>query len=191
MFYHTIQINSGLNNEGDILRYRILSGDWTLDCGVIVLIWPRFANERHHLTSAFNERKEERLHDMPKQKIMVVEDEETLLRLESHLLTSRGYHVCGMHNGEEALKCIGTEMPDLVLLDVMMPGIDGFEVCRQIKSNISTSHIPVVLLTAKKGEEDIAMGVSVKADRYITKPFRVAILIETIQGFLGKGETWH
>ena len=131
---------------------------------------------------------------MSKQKIMVVEDEETLLKLETLLLTSRGYQVCGMHNGEEALECIGTEMPDLVLLDVMMPGVDGFEVCRQIKSNLLTSHIPVVLLTAKKGPEDLAKGEAVKADRYITKPFRSAMVIETIQSFLGddsSGKTWH
>lgn len=131
---------------------------------------------------------------MSKQKIMVVEDEETLLKLETLLLTSRGYQVCGMHNGEEALECIGAEMPDLVLLDIMMPGVDGFEVCRQIKSNSLTSHIPVVLLTAKRGSEDKAKGEEVQADRYLTKPFRSAMVIETIQSFLGDGrsvETWH
>lgn len=131
---------------------------------------------------------------MAKQKIMVVEDEETLLKLESLFLTSRGYQVCGMHSGNEALECIGTEMPDLVLLDVMMPGVDGFEVCRQIKSNPLTSHIPVVLLTARKGPEDLAKGEAVKADRYITKPFRTVMVLETIQSFLGNNnsvETWH
>ena len=131
---------------------------------------------------------------MSKQKIMVVEDEESLLKLESMLLTSRGYQVCGVHNGEEALECIEKEMPDLVLLDVMMPGVNGFEVCSQIKSNPLTSHIPVVLLTAKKGQEDMAKGEAVKADRYITKPFRSAMVIETIQIFLGDDPsvaTWH
>lgn len=132
--------------------------------------------------------------EMAKQKIMVVEDEETLLKLESLFLTSRGYQVCGMHNGNEALECIGTEMPDLVLLDVMMPGVDGFEVCRQIKANPLTRHIPVVLLTARKGPEDLARGEAVKADRYITKPFRTVMVLETIQSFLGNNgsaETWH
>jgi len=131
---------------------------------------------------------------MSKQKIMVVEDEETLLKLESLFLTSRGYQVCGMRNGNEALECIGTEMPDLVLLDVMMPGVDGFEVCRQIKSNPLTMHIPVVLLTARKEPEDMAKGEAVKADRYITKPFRTVMVLETIQSFLGDAssvETWH
>lgn len=131
---------------------------------------------------------------MSKQKIMVVEDEETLLKLESLFLTSHGYQVCGMRNGDEALKCIGTEMPDLVLLDVMMPGVDGFEVCRRIKANPLTSHIPVVLLTARRGPEDLAKGEAVKADRYITKPFRTLMVLETIQNFLGDNrsvETWH
>lgn len=123
---------------------------------------------------------------MPKQKIMVVEDEESLLKLESILLTSRGYQVCSMHNGQEALACIEKEKPDLVLLDVMLPEVDGFEVCRQIKSNPLTSHIPVVLLTARKGREDMAKGEEVKADWYITKPFKSVMVIETIQRFLNR-----
>lgn len=117
---------------------------------------------------------------------MVVEDEESLLKLESILLTSRGYQVCSMRNGKEALECIEKERPDLVLLDVMLPEVDGFEVCRQIKSNPLTSHIPVVLLTAKKGREDMAKGEEVKADWYITKPFKSAMVIETIQRFLNR-----
>jgi len=121
-----------------------------------------------------------------KQKIMVVEDEECLFKLETILLTSRGYQVCGMRNGREALECVEKEMPDLVLLDVMLPGIDGFEVCRQIKSNPLTSHILVILLTAKRGQEDMAKGEEVKADCYITKPFRSAMVLETIQRFLDR-----
>ena len=125
-------------------------------------------------------------HNMAKQKIMVVEDEESLLKLESILLTSRGYQVCSMRNGKEALECIEKEKPDLVLLDVMLPEVDGFEVCRQIKENPLTGHIPVVLLTAKKGREDMAKGEEVKADWYITKPFKSAMVIETIQRFLNR-----
>ena len=117
---------------------------------------------------------------------MVVEDEESLLELECILLTSHGYQVCGMRNGEEALECLEKEMPDLVLLDVMMPGVDGFEVCRQIKSNPVTNHIPVVLLTAKRGIEDMVKGEKVKADQYLTKPFKSEVVIETIQNFLNR-----
>ena len=123
---------------------------------------------------------------MSKQKILVVEDEVSLLKLESILLTTRGYQVFSMKNGKDALECIKKEMPDLVLLDVMMPGVDGFEVCRQIKSNPLTSHIFVVLLTAKRAPEDVAMGKEVKADCYITKPFQTALVIETIQRLLNR-----
>lgn len=123
---------------------------------------------------------------MSRKKIMVVEDEESLLKLESILLTSRGYQVCSMQNGREALDSLQKESPDLVLLDVMLPEIDGFEVCRQIKENPLTCHIPVILLTAKKGREDMARGEEVKADWYITKPFKSAMVIETIQRFLNR-----
>ncbi len=121
---------------------------------------------------------------MSKQKIMVVEDEESLLKLECMLLTMRGYQVYSMKNGKDALECIEKEMPDLVLLDVMLPGINGFQVCQQIKSKPLTSHIPVILLTAKKGSQDMALGEEVKADRYITKPFKASLIFEIIQEFL-------
>lgn len=123
---------------------------------------------------------------MAKQKIMVVEDEESLLKLESILLTSRGYEVCSVSNGKDALEQLEKEKPDLVLLDVMLPEMDGFEVCRQIKANPVTCHIPVIMLTARKGREDMAMGEQVKADWYITKPFKSAMVIETIQRFLNR-----
>jgi DNA-binding response OmpR family regulator len=123
---------------------------------------------------------------MPKQKILVVEDEVSLRKLESILLASRGYQVFSVDNGKAALECVEKELPDLVLLDVMLPGIDGFDVCRQIKSNPLTSHILVVLLTAKKEREDMAMGEEVKADCYITKPFKSAMVIETIERFLSR-----
>ena len=123
---------------------------------------------------------------MTKQKILVVEDDVSLLKLESILLTTRGYQVFSKDNGKDALECVEKEMPDLVLLDIMLPGIDGFEVCRQIKSNPLTSHILVVLLTAKRAREDVAMGKEVKADGYITKPFQTAMVIKSIQELLNR-----
>jgi twitching motility two-component system response regulator PilG len=119
-----------------------------------------------------------------KRKILIVEDEESLLKLESILLTSRGYEVKGVADGKAALEAIDSVKPDLVLLDIMLPEIDGFEVCRQIKSNEATKHIPVIMLTAKKSREDMARGEQVGADWYITKPFKSAMVIETIQRFL-------
>lgn len=121
---------------------------------------------------------------MTKKKILVVEDEESLLKLESILLTSKGYEVHGAADGRAALDAIEQVQPDLVLLDIMLPEIDGFEVCRRIKSNSKTKHIPVVMLTAKKSREDMARGEQVGADWYITKPFKSAMVIETIQRFI-------
>lgn len=124
---------------------------------------------------------------MSKQKILVVEDEESLLKLESILLTSKGYEVQGVTNGQAALDAIAAEKPDLVLLDIMLPEMDGFEVCRRIKENPQTKDLPVVMLTAKKSREDMARGQQVGADWYITKPFKSVNVIETIQRFLNKG----
>jgi len=119
-----------------------------------------------------------------KKKILIVEDEEILLSLESILLTSKGYEVKGMKDGPSALEAVASTKPDLVLLDIMLPGIDGYEVCRQIKANELTRHIPVVMLSAKKSKEDLVKAEQVGADWYITKPFKSAMVIETIQRFL-------
>jgi twitching motility two-component system response regulator PilG len=119
-----------------------------------------------------------------KNKILIVEDEESLLRLESILLISKGYDVMSASNGQEALDAILLQRPDLVLLDIMLPEIDGFEVCSRIKSNPETAGIPVIMVTAKKTGDDMARGEAVGADWYITKPFKSAMVIETIQRFL-------
>ncbi|ORJ63341.1 two-component system response regulator [Geothermobacter hydrogeniphilus] len=119
-------------------------------------------------------------------KILIVEDEESLLKLESILLTSKGFEVRGVANGTEALEAIAEEPPDLVLLDIMLPELDGFEVCRRIKEQEATRGIPVIMLTAKKSREDMSRGEEVGADWYITKPFKSAMVIETIQRFLAR-----
>ncbi len=121
---------------------------------------------------------------MEKNKILIVEDEESLLRLESILLTSKGYDVIGASNGQQALDAVLADRPDLVLLDIMLPEIDGFEVCNRIKSNPETEGIPVIMVTAKKTGDDMARGEAAGADWYITKPFKSAMVIETIQRFL-------
>jgi twitching motility two-component system response regulator PilG len=119
-----------------------------------------------------------------KKKILVVEDEESLLKLQSILLTLRGYNVEGVMDGQAALEAVVTTNPDLILLDVMLPKIDGFEVCRQVKNNEATRHIPVVMLTAKKSMEDRFTGKQAGADMYITKPYKSSMVIETIQRIL-------
>lgn len=117
-------------------------------------------------------------------KILIVEDEESLLKLESILLTTKGFVVQGVANGDAALEAIAEAPPDLVLLDVMLPGLDGFEVCHQIKSNPQTRQIPVILLTAKKSPEDLARGKAVGADQYITKPFKSSMVVAAIESLL-------
>ncbi len=117
-------------------------------------------------------------------KILIVEDEESLLKLESILLTTKGFHVQGVTTGIAALKAVTDNPPDLVLLDIMLPEMDGFEVCQQIKNSPQTRHIPVILLTAKKSPEDMARGKQVGADLYITKPFKSSMVIASIERLL-------
>jgi CheY-like chemotaxis protein len=121
---------------------------------------------------------------MEKNKILVVEDEESLLKLESILFTSKGYDVTGVRDGNEALEALAESLPDLVVLDVMLPGIDGFQVCRAIKEDPATRHIPVVMLTAKKSSADLERGKSAGADAYITKPFKSVKVLEVIEGLI-------
>lgn len=121
---------------------------------------------------------------MNKKKILIVEDEESLLKLESILLSSRGYDVTGVLNGIAALEQIDVVKPDLVILDIMLPEMDGFEVCRRIKANPATSHIPVVMLTAKKSGQDQKKGLDAGAAAYVTKPFKSARIMEIIQGLI-------
>ena len=119
-----------------------------------------------------------------KKKILVVEDEETLLQLQTILLTVKGYEVEGVMDGQAALEAVAVMKPDLVLLDIMLPKIDGFEVCRRVKANEGTQHIPVIMLTGKKDKEAFAMGEEAGADWFLTKPFKSAMLIESINRFL-------
>jgi DNA-binding response OmpR family regulator len=123
---------------------------------------------------------------MKKYKILIVEDEESLLKLESILLSSKGYSVTGVMDGNSALEEVIANKPDLVVLDIMLPEMDGFEVCKRIKENPETSAIPVVMLTAKKSSLDYSRGIQVGADAYITKPFKSAQVIEVIEGLLSR-----
>ena len=125
---------------------------------------------------------------MAKTRILVVEDEESLLKLETILLTTKGYDVTGVADGMAALQVMESNPPDLVILDIMLPEIDGFEVCTRIKANPKTSSIPVVMLTAKKNSQDFTRGLQVGAEAYITKPFKSARVVEVIEGLLAKKE---
>ncbi|MBT1071648.1 response regulator transcription factor [Pelotalea chapellei] len=126
---------------------------------------------------------------MNKKRILVVEDEESLLKLETILLTVKGYEVTGAVDGNDALVKLASARFDLVLLDIMLPDIDGFEVCRRIKASPSWSTIPVVMLTAKKTQEDQLRGIECGASSYLTKPFKSAMIIEVIEGLLNRAGT--
>jgi twitching motility two-component system response regulator PilG len=127
---------------------------------------------------------------MKKKRILVVEDEESLLKLETILLTVKGYDVVGSLTGGNALNILSSEAIDLILLDIMLPDIDGFEVCSRVKNDPRTSGIPVVILTAKKSKEDMERGMSCGASAYLTKPFKSAMIIDVIEKFIhGRPET--
>jgi twitching motility two-component system response regulator PilG len=123
---------------------------------------------------------------MPGKKILLVEDQESLLKLESILLTSRGFEVRGVSDGEAALAAIEEDIPDLMLLDIMLPDLDGFEICRMIKEKERTRQIPIIMVTARKSRMDVQLSKEAGADAYITKPFKSAMLIETIQKILAR-----
>ena len=118
-------------------------------------------------------------------KILVVDDEETMVRSLSTLLAEEGYEVTVAMNGAQALEAARTERPDLILLDVMLPGIDGMEVCRQIRT---WSTVPIIMLTAKTGEVDKVVGLEVGADDYVTKPFSSRELVARIKANLRRAQ---
>lgn len=117
-------------------------------------------------------------------RIAIVEDEQDLLELVKYNLSREGYQVQTSMTGEEALRLIRHEQPDLILLDIMLPGMDGLEVCRALKSRDQTANIPIIMLTAKGEESDIVRGLELGADDYITKPFSPRVLSARIKALL-------
>jgi two-component system phosphate regulon response regulator PhoB len=106
------------------------------------------------------------------------------MELMTYNLSREGYQVAGVASGEKALLKVGAEQPDLILLDLMLPGIDGMEVCRQLKGEAHTRLIPVIIVTAKGEEADIIKGLELGADDYITKPFSINVLIARVKSVL-------
>jgi len=123
---------------------------------------------------------------MSKGKILVVDDEIYIVHILDFSLGMEGYEVVTALDGEQALEKVKTEKPDLIVLDIMMPKLDGYEVCKNIKSSASTQHIPVILLSAKGRNLDQKLGLDVGADGYITKPFSPRKLVERINQLLGQ-----
>jgi two-component system phosphate regulon response regulator PhoB len=121
--------------------------------------------------------------------ILVVEDEQDLQDLLVYNLTREGFAVTATDSGEQALKIAGRQLPDLMVLDLMLPGIDGLEVCRTLKSDPGTSKVPIVMLTAKGEEADVVVGLEMGADDYITKPFSPRVLIARLRAVLRRPVT--
>ncbi|MDX9759896.1 MAG: response regulator transcription factor [Bacteroidota bacterium] len=124
---------------------------------------------------------------MSNAEILVIEDEEDILELIAFNLTREGYAVRTVMTGEDGIRETGKSAPDLILLDLMLPGIDGLEVCRTLKSDATTRDIPLLMLTAKSEEADIVAGLELGADDYITKPFSRRVLLARIRAVLRRG----
>lgn len=123
---------------------------------------------------------------MSKGKILVVDDEVYIVHILDFSLGMEGYEVVTALDGEQALGKVKAEDPDLIVLDIMMPKLDGYETCKMLKSDPQTKHIPVILLSAKGRNVDQKMGFQVGADDYITKPFSPKKLVERINLILGQ-----
>ncbi len=123
-----------------------------------------------------------------KEHILVVDDNADSVTIMRSILESRGYRVSVASGGAEALKQLEGERPNLVLLDVMMPEMSGFEVLQHIKDNAATGRLPVILVTAKTQDDDLLSGYQYGADYYITKPFTAKQLLYGVELVLGKGD---
>jgi two-component system, OmpR family, alkaline phosphatase synthesis response regulator PhoP len=125
---------------------------------------------------------------MQKERILVVEDDDDIAELVKYNLEKEGYRTTVVSNGELALKKVRTDPPSLVVLDLMLPGIDGLTVCREMRADPATRNIPILMLTAKSSEADVVAGLEVGADDYVTKPFSPRVLLARVRARLRKGE---
>ena len=121
---------------------------------------------------------------MLKEKILVVEDEEDILELIRYNLTREGYRVMGVVTGEDGLRATQENSYDLVVLDLMLPGLDGLEVCRKLKNDPETRELPVIMVTARGEEADVVTGLELGADDYLTKPFSPRVLVARVRAVL-------
>ncbi|MBI2423654.1 MAG: response regulator transcription factor [Candidatus Hydrogenedentes bacterium] len=121
---------------------------------------------------------------MPNQQILVVEDDEDILELVRYNLAREGYQVTLAESGEAGLKALQKHLPDLLILDLMLPEIDGLEVCKRIRASETMNQLPILMLTAKGEEADIVTGLELGADDYVTKPFSPRILLARVRAVL-------
>lgn len=123
---------------------------------------------------------------MNPKKILVVDDEPDLVETVRYSLEMEGYQVLVAHNGEDGLNQARKDGPDLIILDLMLPKLDGYKVCRLLKFDERYKHIPVLMLTAKTQEKDRLLGKETGADEYMTKPFDIDKLLEKVKFYLSK-----
>lgn len=121
---------------------------------------------------------------MAKETVLVVEDEKNIAELVTYNLEQEGFRVLAAANGSTGLEQARKEKPSLIILDLMLPGIDGIEICKILKQNYKTSHIPVIMLTAKSQEADKIVGLELGADDYVTKPFSPRELVARAKAIL-------
>lgn len=121
---------------------------------------------------------------MNKQTILIIEDERSLIDVLTYNLTKEGFEIAVATDGQDGLRCAQAILPDLVILDLMLPVVDGLNVCRQLRSNSKTQDIRILMLTARSEEVDEIVGFSMGADDYVTKPFKLKPLIHRIKALL-------
>ncbi len=121
-------------------------------------------------------------------KVLVVDDDPDILTLVRYNLEKEGFKISTVESGEEAIEKARKIKPDLLILDLMLPGMNGLEVCRLLKADSGLKHIPVIMLTAKGEETDIVVGLELGADDYLTKPFSPKVLAARVRALLRRGE---
>jgi DNA-binding response OmpR family regulator len=124
---------------------------------------------------------------MSQKTILIADDEPNIVISLEYLLQRDGYRVVVTRDGQEALDAIAASPPDLVLLDVMLPRVSGFDVCQTVRENPALAGMPIVMLTAKGREVEVSKGMALGANAYITKPFSTQELLAQIQALLGAG----
>lgn len=123
--------------------------------------------------------------------ILIVEDHQDIAQLVHRYVTKAGYTADVVGSGDLALEYVGARVPDLMVLDLMLPGVDGLEVCRRIRSSAPTRTMPIIMLTARAGEADRIHGLEVGADDYVTKPFSPSELVARVGALLRRAERWR
>lgn len=117
-------------------------------------------------------------------RVLIADDEPNIVVSLEFLMRQQGFEVKSVGNGEEALAAMGAFAPDLVLLDVMMPRLSGYEVCQKVRANPDWAHVKIVMLSAKGRDIEVSKGMAMGADAYVTKPFATAELIAQVRALL-------